>query len=141
MYDAIVVGLGAMGSAAAYHLAGRGQRVLGLEAFARGHALGSSVGLTRVIRLAYFEHADYVPLLRRAWELWEALERESGERLLLPTGGLYIGPEHGEVFAPSLQSARQHGLAHQVLDARDLRRRFPMFQIDPAMVALFEEKA
>jgi len=95
MYDAIVVGLGAMGSAAAYHLAGRGQRVLGIEAFARGHELGSSAGLTRVIRLAYFEHADYVPLLRRAWELWEALELEAGERLLVPTGGLYVAPEAG----------------------------------------------
>src|SRR5437762_284429 len=87
MYDAIVVGLGAHGSAAAYHLARRGLRVLGIDRFARGHTLGSSGGLSRIIRLAYYEHPGYVPLLRRAWELWRELERESAERLLTRTGG------------------------------------------------------
>jgi len=71
LWDAIVVGVGAMGSAACWRLARRGARVLGLEQFTPGHDLGSSGGRTRLIRLAYFEHADYVPLLRRSYALWD----------------------------------------------------------------------
>src|ERR671932_2496108 len=96
-YDVVVVGLGAMGSAAAYQLARRGQRVLGLDAFAPGHTQGSSHGESRIIRMAYYEHPDYVPLLRRAYQLWQELERETGQKLLHITGGLYIGPSEGEV--------------------------------------------
>ncbi len=140
-YDAAVVGLGAMGSAAAYQLASRGQRVLGLEAFDRGHTLGSSGGLTRVIRLAYYEHPDYVPLLRRAWDLWRELAAASGEDLLLETGGLYVGPPEGELFTGSLRSAREHALAHEVLDARAIGERFPMFRVAESWRGLFEPKA
>src|SRR5947209_15495726 len=96
-YDAIVVGLGAHGSATAYHLAKRGLRVLGIERFARGHTLGSSGGLSRIIRLSYYEHPDYVPLLRHAWTLWRDLERVSGRTLLTETGGLYAGDPNGEL--------------------------------------------
>ena len=85
-YDVVVVGLGAMGSAALYQLARRGQRVLGLEAFGAGHQLGSSHGESRIIRLAYYEHPDYVPLLQRTYELWTELERASGESLLRAQG-------------------------------------------------------
>ena len=81
-YDAIVLGVGGMGSAAAYHLARRGKRVLGLERYDIPHAMGSSHGLTRIIRLAYYEHPSYVPLLRRAYELWRELERGFGEQAL-----------------------------------------------------------
>ncbi|HEY8830377.1 MAG TPA: FAD-dependent oxidoreductase, partial [Candidatus Limnocylindria bacterium] len=91
MTDVIVVGLGADGSAAAAHLARRGASVVGLEAFARGHTNGSSGGLTRVIRLAYYEHPDYVPLLVRAWQLWRELEAETGSEILRQTGGVYVG--------------------------------------------------
>jgi len=97
VYDAIVAGLGSHGSAAAYHLAKRGQRVLGFERFARGHTLASFGGLSRIIRLSYYEHPSYVPLLKRAWDLWRELERESGETLLTQTGGLYMGPPEGEL--------------------------------------------
>ncbi|HEV7664093.1 MAG TPA: FAD-dependent oxidoreductase, partial [Chloroflexota bacterium] len=114
-YDTIVIGLGAMGSAAAYHLARRGQRVLGLDAYEAGHTLGSSHGETRIIRMAYFEHPDYVPLLRRAWQLWEELERESATRLLHQTGGLFIGPPDGDLVTGSLRSAREHSLPHSLL--------------------------
>src|SRR5437879_7750530 len=89
--DVIVAGLGAHGSSAAYRLAARGASVLGFDRFARGHTLGSSGGLSRIIRLSYYEHPDYVPLLRRAWTLWRELERRSGEQLLTETGGLYAG--------------------------------------------------
>src|SRR3979411_1221025 len=95
----IGAGLGAHGSSAAYRLAARGASVLGFDRFARGHTLGSSGGLSRIIRLSYYEHPDYVPMLRRAWDLWRELERESGETLLTQTGGLYVGPPAGELVS------------------------------------------
>ncbi|HTD78162.1 MAG TPA: FAD-dependent oxidoreductase, partial [Chloroflexota bacterium] len=104
-----------MGSAALYQLGRRGKRVLGLEAFAPGHQLGSWHGESRVIRMAYFEHPNYVPLLRRAYELWRELERDSGEDLLSETGGLMIGTPDSELVSGSLASARQHGLEHELL--------------------------
>lgn len=140
-YDAIVVGLGAHGSAAAYHLAGRGLRVLGIERFERGHTLGSSGGLSRIIRLSYYEHPDYVPLLRRAWDLWRELERESETGLLTQTGGLYVGPPDGELVSGAAASARTHGLAHELLDPAELRRRVPIFQMDRDWVGLFDVQA
>lgn len=141
VHDAIVAGLGAHGSAAAYHLAKRGQRVLGFDRFARGHTLASFGGLSRIIRLAYHEHASYVPLVRRAWGLWRELERDSGERLLTQTGGLYMGPPDGELVSGSLASARAHDLAHEVLDSAELKRRHPVFDVDRAWVGIFEEQA
>ena len=140
-FDVAVIGLGAMGSAAAYHLASRGARVLGLERFARGHTLASFGGRSRIIRLAYFEHPDYVPLLRSAWAGWRALEDTSGERLLTQTGGLYAGPPDGELVAGSLRSARQHRLQHEVLDAAETMRRFPSLRLEPGWTALFEAQA
>ncbi len=140
-FDVAVIGLGAMGSAAAYHLAARGARVLGLERFGRGHTEASFGGRSRIIRLAYFEHPDYVPLLRRAWAGWRALEDASGEPLLVTTGGLYAGPPDGMLFSGSLRSARDHGLAHEVLGAAEAMRRFPALRLDPEWAALFEEQA
>ncbi len=140
-YDVIVVGLGAMGSAAAYQLAGRGARVLGLERFTPAHELGSSGGLTRIIRLAYFEHPDYVPLLRRAWELWPLLEQASGQDLLLKTGGAYIGREKSDVLAGARASAQRHGLEHEILNRDEARRRIPALELDDDMAALYEQDA
>src|SRR5438445_3299053 len=122
--DVIVAGLGAHGSSAAYRLAARGASVLGIDRFARGHTLGSSGGLSRIIRLSYYEHPDYVPLLRRAWQLWRELEKESGETLLTQTGGLYMGPPDGELVPGARASAQKHRLKHEMLNAKDLRRRF-----------------
>ena len=141
MYDVIVVGLGGMGSAAAYHLAGRGERVLGLERHAPAHDKGSSHGESRIIRQAYFEGADYVPLVSRAYELWEWLEEETGESLVTSCGGLMIGPEGGELVPGSVASAEEHGLPYEMLDASDLKRRFPIFEPGPDTVALFEKRA
>ena len=141
VYDAIVVGLGAHGSAAAYHLAKRGLDVLGIDRFPRGHTLGSSGGRSRIIRLSYYEHPDYVPMLRRAWDLWRELERESRETLLTQTGGLYLGPPDGELVSGALTSARQHGLEHELLDAAEIRRRYPVFDIDDGWVGLFDKQA
>ncbi|MGL5116714.1 MAG: FAD-dependent oxidoreductase, partial [Beijerinckiaceae bacterium] len=103
-YDVIVAGVGGMGSAACYHLAKRGQRVLGLERFYLGHSMGSSHGMTRIIRIAYFEGPDYVPLLKRAAQLWKETGDEAGMQLLYTTGSLDVAPE-GEGFVEgSIQS-------------------------------------
>lgn len=140
-HDVIVAGLGGMGSAAAYQLAGRGQRVLGLEKFAPAHDRGSSHGRSRIIRQAYFEGAEYVPLLLRAYELWERLEEETGQELMTLTGGLIIGREDGELVSGSVQSAEEHDLPYELLDAAEIRRRFPAYAPGPETVALYEEKA
>jgi sarcosine oxidase len=134
-YDVIVVGIGGMGSAALYHLARRGKRVLGLERFDVPHDRGSSHGLTRIIRLAYFEHPDYVPLVRRAYELWRELEVEAGERLLYVTGIV----EGGErILAGVLRSCAEHDLPHEVLTGRELSRRFPGFRLPEGMEVAFQ---
>jgi sarcosine oxidase len=140
-YDVIIVGLGAMGSAAAYHLAKRGLRVLGLEAQSIPHNFGSSHGHSRMIRMAYYEHPHYVPLLRRAYELWHELEAESGEKLLHITGGLYMGPPEGHVVAGALASAREHGLAHEVLSHQEIGRRFGHFALPQNFVGVLEPMA
>jgi sarcosine oxidase len=141
MYDAIVAGLGRMGSAAAYHLAGRGKRVLGLERHTPAHDRGSSHGQSRIIRQAYFEDPAYVPLLLRAYELWEQLERETGEDLMTLTGGLMIGPPESRTFTGSKATADEYGLPYEVFDASELKRRYPMFEPTEGTIALFEEKA
>jgi sarcosine oxidase len=140
-FDVIVVGLGAMGSSAAAHLAKRGRTVLGLEAFSPGHQLGSSHGESRIIRLAYFEHPDYVPLLRRAYALWDDLERETGLSLLTLSGGLMVGKPESAVVAGALASAQQHGLEHALLEAAEVRRRYPALQLADDEVALWEPLA
>ena len=109
-YDAIVLGTGGVGSAAAWQLARRGATVLGIDRFPGGHDRGSSHGETRVIRQAYFEHSDYVPLLLRAYELWGELEAVSGIELLHQVGLLQVGPADGEVVPGVLRSARKHRL-------------------------------
>jgi len=139
-YDAIVVGLGAMGSAAAYHLSRRGERVLGLDAYPAGHANGSSHGESRIIRLAYYEHPDYNPLLARAYELWAELEAEAGEPLFYPSGGLMIGRPDDELVAESIAAIGRQEREHEVLDAGELRRRYPVFRPDDDEIALFDPR-
>jgi sarcosine oxidase len=140
-FDVIVLGLGGMGSSAAYHLAGRGLRVLGLEQFTPAHDRGSSHGQTRVIRQSYYEDPAYVPLLLRSYELWRELEDVSGESLLFEVGGLMIGAENSAVVSGSLRSAREHDLPHEILDAKEIRRRFPVLTPEAHHVALYEKRA
>jgi sarcosine oxidase len=137
-FDVVVCGLGVMGSAALYHLARRGRRVLGLDRFAPGHDRGSSHGETRVIRLAYFEHPSYVPLVRRAYELWRDLESESARPLLHVTGIAEIGPPDGILVAGTLAAARQHDIAHEVLAAGDIMRRYPAFRLPAHHVGVLQ---
>jgi sarcosine oxidase len=140
-HDVIVIGLGGVGSAAAMHLAGRGLRVLGLDRFTPPHDLGSSHGHTRIIRRTYFEHADYVPLIERAYALWSELEAEVGERLLHAIGLVQVGPADGEVVAGVLASAAQHRLAVERLSAAELRARYPSLAPGPDDVAVLEPGA
>ena len=140
-WDVIVTGLGAMGSAAVRELARRGLRVLGIDRYAPPHAHGSTHGRTRIIREAYFEHPAYVPLVQRADLLWTELEREVGERLFVRTGGLMIGPEHGTLVQGARASADAHGLPYEMLDAAELRRRYPVLAPEDGAVALLESRA
>ena len=140
-YDVIVLGVGGMGSAAAFELARRGRRVLGLEQFALGHDRGSSHGHTRIIRKAYYEHPDYVPLVLRAYERWRDLERRCGRTLLTECGCLSIGRPDGELIAGVRESAGLHRLEIEDLDAAALRRRFPAFQFDDEQVGVLEPSA
>jgi sarcosine oxidase len=140
-YDVIVIGLGGMGSATAYQLAARGQRVLGLERHTPAHDRGSSHGQSRIIRQAYFEDPAYVPLLLRAYELWQQLERETAQDLLVITGGLMIGTPDSGVVRGAIRSAQEWHLTHEVLDAAAIRRRFPLFTPQPHEIALYEALA
>jgi len=140
-YDAIVLGVGGMGSAAVYQLAARGKRVLGLEQFGLAHDLGSSHGRSRIFRQSYWEGVHYVPLLLRAYELWRELERERGEPLLTLTGGLFFGHKASRVFEGSLASAREFQISHDLLDGREIRKRFPMFRTEDDFIGLYEEIA
>lgn len=140
-FDVIIAGLGAMGSAACYHLAKRGKKVLGIDQFHPPHTFGSSHGQTRIIREAYFEDPIYVPLVQHAYRLWDELERESGRQLFVQTGGLMIGAPDGVVVAGATRSAERHRLAHEVLSADEVRRRFPAFQPEEWMSAVWEPRA
>ncbi|APU14327.1 N-methyl-L-tryptophan oxidase [Actinoalloteichus fjordicus] len=140
-HDVIVIGLGGMGSAAVHRLAAKGLRVLGLDRFPAAHDQGSSHGGSRIIRQAYFEGADYVPLLLRAYELWDELEAESAVEIRHRTGGLMIGAGDSLAVAGSLTSAREHGLDHELLDAAEIRRRFPTMTPADSDIALYEAAA
>jgi sarcosine oxidase len=136
--DVVVVGLGAMGSAALYQLAKQGKRVLGIERFEPGHDRGSSHGLTRIIRMGYFEHPSYVPLVRRAYELWRELEAKTGGKFLTVTGIVEMGLPDSVLVAGTLASSRQHDLQHEVLGAKALMTRYPQFRLPPDYVAVMQ---
>ncbi|MGC1424403.1 MAG: N-methyl-L-tryptophan oxidase [Terracidiphilus sp.] len=125
-YDVIVLGLGAMGSAAAQHLAERGKHVLGIEQFTAAHDQGSSHGGSRMIRQAYFESPDYIPLVLRAYELWRRIEKDTGADLLHITGGLNIGSRDGELVRRTIAASEMHSIPFEVLEGRAISERFPV---------------
>ena len=137
-YDVIVVGVGGMGSAACWHMAMRGLRVLGLERYDIPHAMGSSHGVTRIIRLPYYEDPSYVPLLRRAYENWRALEAATGQKVLHITGSLDAGPEHDPLFEGALHSARLHDLSHEVLTGAQINARFQGYRLPHDTRAVYQ---
>jgi len=140
-HDVIVVGLGAMGSAALYHLARRDVRVLGIERFEPGHERGSSHGRTRIIRHGYFEHPSYVPLVRRAAAMWRELEAASGGSLMTVTGIAEIGKPDSVLVSGTLAAAREHRLPHEVISAPELTRRYPAFRLPSDYVAVMQPDA
>jgi len=128
-FDVVVVGLGVMGAAAAHALAERGLSVLGIDRFEPPHVLGSSHGSTRAIREAYFEDPRYVPLVQEAYARWREIEETAGESLFRRTGALMIGPRDGAIVDGAYSSAREHDLAHELLDPATMRRRFPNLRV------------
>lgn len=139
-FDTIVLGVGGMGSAACFELARSGQRVLGLEQHPLAHDRGSSHGRTRIIRTAYYEHPNYVPLLRRSFELWYDLELRTGRHLLTECPCLNSGPANGELVNGVRESARQHHLSVEELDAAAIARRYP-FRLPEYYVGILEQDA
>jgi sarcosine oxidase len=140
-FDVAVIGLGAMGTAAAWHLADRGLRVVGLDRYAPPHHFGSSHGHSRIIRAAYFEGPAYVPLVQRAFERWVALESETGTRLLERCGALTIGPPDGTLVPGAAASARAHDLEHEIWSAADVRARVPALSVPDGLSAVWEPRA
>ena len=140
-YDVAIAGLGAMGSAAAYHLAKRGVSVLGLDRYAPPHTLGSSHGETRIIREAYFEHPSYVPIIQRAYELWEQLEDESGRDLFLQSGGVMVGPPDSTLVTGAELSARMHNLPYERLSPGEVTERFPALTPAEDTIAIWDSRA
>ena len=130
-----------MGSAAAHALAKRGATVIAFDRLSPPHHMGSTHGHTRIIREAYYEHPLYVPLVRRSYELWAELERECGDKLFTQTGGLWVGPEKGELVTGALASVRQHGIAHDLLDSAEITDRFPAYRARSEWVGLLEHRA
>ena len=137
-YDAIVIGVGGMGSAALYHLARRGLRALGIERYDVPNDMGSSGGLSRMIRLAYHEHPSYVPLVRRAYELWQQLENGFGQRLLVTTGSLRGGDEGSALFQGSKLACDINHLPYQILAGPEINQRFPGYQLPEDVVAVYQ---
>lgn len=137
-YDVIVIGVGGMGSASCYHLAKRGKRVLGIERYDIPHAMGSSHGVNRIIRLAYYEDPAYVPLLRRAYELWRELQTGFGEQVLHITGSIDASEPDGEVFIGSLESCKLHDLPHEVMTGAQLSERFPGYRLPDRHQVVFQ---
>jgi sarcosine oxidase len=140
LYDVIVVGVGSMGSAACYHLAKRGIKVLGIEQYDIPHSKGS-YGDTRIIRLAYFEHPLYVPLLKRSYSLWYDLEREAGEKLLTITGGIDAGPKDSTLVKGSKKSCEEHGIDHEILTSSELTKKFPGIKLPDDYLAVYQKDA
>lgn len=139
--DVIVLGTGGIGSAALWHLAQRGVKVLGIDRFSCPHDKGSTHGQTRLIRMAYYEHPDYVPLLKRAYELWAQLESDTGNKLFHQCGILQVSPGEGRVYPGVLASAKEHNLNVEPLTSDEVQKRFPGFRVREPLKAVFEPGA
>lgn len=139
--EVLVVGLGAMGSCTLAALARRGIKAIGIDRFTPPHTEGSSHGASRIIREAYYEDPIYVPLVRDAYAEWARLAAESGRTLFHQTGGLWYGSPEGALVRGALASARAHDVAHELLDAREIQRRFPAHRLPDGFVGVLETRA
>lgn len=140
-FDVIVLGVGSMGAAACYQLASRGHRVLGLEQFDIPHDQGSHAGQTRIIRKAYFEHPDYVPLLERAYQNWSALEEVSGSQVYFRTGLYYAGLPDGVLIQGVNKSVHEYAIPVERLSQTEANKRFPQFSLPSNYEVIFEPDA
>jgi len=140
-FDIAIVGFGAMGSAVACQLARRRKKVVAFDSYSPPHSMGSTHGESRVIREAYFEHPLYVPLAQRSYEIWHALEAQVGEHLLIQTGGILLGPPDGVLISGTRLSADRHGLNYEMLNAREVHKRYPVLRPGSDTVGLFERRA
>src|SRR4051794_22122680 len=140
-YDVVIIGAGAAGSSAAYHLSKTGKKILLLDRFTPPHNLGSSHGQSRIIREAYFESPVYVPLVQQAYKLWYQLEKESKKKLLLKTGGLMLGTYDSKVVQGAMQSAIQYHLPYEYLHSNEIKKRFPGFHPTEEIVGIYEQNA
>jgi len=140
-FDVIVLGLGAAGSSALYHLSKTGKKVCGIDQFAPPHSFGSSHGQSRIIRQAYHEHPQYVPLVKQAYMLWDELEKAWGRQLFRQTGGIMLGNAHSGVVTGAELSARSHDIPYEYLNNKDIRKRFPAFKPDDDTVGVLEKQA
>lgn len=140
-YDIVVIGAGAMGSAAAYHLSATGKKVLVIDKFQPPHSMGSSHGESRIIREAYFESPLYVPLVQQAYALWQQLENEYGKQLFLKTGGLMLGDATSKVFAGAERSAAAYNIWYEVLESDAIKKKFPAFKPGKETTGLYERNA
>ncbi len=137
-FDVAVLGVGGIGSAACYHLARTGLRVVGIEQFSIPHSRGSSHGVTRILREGLHENETYVPLVRRALELWRELEKTSGTQLFYQTGSLDIGLPESSIVVGSLNSCQRWSIPHESFTASELRRRYPVLRIYDETIAVFQ---
>lgn len=137
-YDDIVIGVGGMGSATAYQLAKRGRDVLGLERYDVPHAMGSSHGVSRIIRLAYYEDPAYVPLVRRAYDLWDEIQTRYGEQLLFETGSIDAAPADDPLFKGSRRSCEEHDIDHEVLTGSEVNERYSGYDIPDDHMAVYQ---
>src|SRR5690349_12297380 len=137
-FDIIVIGVGSMGSSTCYYLAKKGIKVLGLEQFDIPNQLSSHTGQSRIIRKAYYEHPDYVPLLQRAYENWNELEKESGQQIYYKTGLLYAGDPGGDIIQGVKLAAKVHAIEVNLLDHAFIHSWYPSFQVPDHFEILFE---
>ena len=137
-YDAIVIGVGGMGSSTLYHLARRGLKVLGLEQFEIPHELGSSHGYSRMIRYTLQEHPSYVPLVKRAYELWHELEQNINETLVITTGSVRAGPPDSDFYRGAIESCDLHQIPYEILNNTEVNRRFPGYQFPDGISSVYQ---
>jgi sarcosine oxidase len=140
MFDVAVIGIGTMGSSAAYELASRGLKVIAFEQFQIVHEMGSHSGATRIIRHAYHESPDYVPLVLRSDELWQKLELRRNIPLLIRTGGMDVGPRNGTIVRDALLACTEHNLPFEHLSAVEILKRWPQFRIPEDWHACYDPK-
>ncbi|MFI5187497.1 MAG: FAD-dependent oxidoreductase, partial [Chitinophagales bacterium] len=141
LFDVIVIGVGSMGSSACYHLAQRGYKVLGIEQFDITHEFGSHAGQSRIIRKAYFENSNYVPLLKRSYENWKALEEETGTQIFFQTGLVYFSPSGHSLIKGVKRSASLYNIELKELDRAGTTQDFPQFKIPGDFETIFEPGA